>query len=118
MTIGVKRLRTAELRLWFEDRDPVNDPPDETVGVMQGSLEETQRFASAVLAVHSHGECGCQALADRTCTCPAALSGHAHAVTCPQGQHDDDPLWERRTCQDCGGEFARGHLHVCPVRDA
>lgn len=82
--LSARRLRYAEIRLWFEDRDPVTDAPSEAVGVMQDSLEETQRFASAVLAVHFHGECGCQALAAGECNCPAGLYGHEHAETCPR----------------------------------
>ena len=82
---GVRVMKYAELRLWFSGRDPVSAPPDEIVGVTQESLEATQRFADAVLAVHWHGECGCQALAEVACTCPAGLYGPGHAEVCPRG---------------------------------
>lgn len=56
---STRRLRYAEVRLWFDGVDPVTDPPDETVGVVQSSMEETQDFAGAVLQRHWDGECAC-----------------------------------------------------------
>lgn len=63
---ATRRLRQATLSLWFEGSDPLTDPADETVGVMQvgehidDPRAATAAFAGAVLDRHFDGECGCQ----------------------------------------------------------
>lgn len=56
----MKKLKQAIICLWFDGNDPSTDLPPEIFGVMQPSLEETQRFVCELLATHWNGECSCQ----------------------------------------------------------